>query len=145
MLLLVGCLLLVLLPFFGFAMVLALMLALLLGYSGVALSRRDGGCEARFGWRLDGPYAAALIGVVAIQIWSVISHFLAIGPGVLDVFANMFWGFGVRGAARGLGPGLRRRAPEPLRGADAVRAAAGGPGHGPAAASGACATAAICP
>ena len=92
-LLLVGCLLLVLLPFFGFAMVLALMLALLLGYSGVALCAGRW-LQTRFGWRLDGPYAAALIGVVAIQIWSVISHFLAIGPGVLDVFANMFWGFG---------------------------------------------------
>jgi cytoskeletal protein CcmA (bactofilin family) len=92
-LLLVGCLLLVLLPFFGFAMVLALLLALLLGYAGVAL-RVGRRLEARFGWRFASPYAAALVGVVAIQIWSVISHLLAMGPRVLDVFAGMFSAFG---------------------------------------------------
>jgi cytoskeletal protein CcmA (bactofilin family) len=105
-LLLVGCLLLVLLPFFGFAMVLALLLALLLGYSGAAL-RAGQWLEARFGWRLGGPYAAVLVGVVAIQIWSVISHLLAMGPGVLDVFASMFsvFGFVVQALAWVLGFG----------------------------------------
>lgn len=92
-LLLVGCLLLILLPFFATAMVLALMLAMVLGYTAVAY-RAGRWMEGRFGWRFGGPYAAALAGVLVIQIWSVVSHLLAIGPGALDVFASMFWGFG---------------------------------------------------
>jgi cytoskeletal protein CcmA (bactofilin family) len=91
--LLVGCLLLVLLPFFAMALVLALMLALVLGYSASAY-RVGRWLEERYGRNFGGPYAAALIGVLVIQVWSVIGYLLSWGPGVLDVFSNMFLLFG---------------------------------------------------
>lgn len=91
--LLVGCLLLLLLPFFAMALVLALMLALMLGYASVAY-RVGRWMEARFNRSFGGPYAAALVGVLLIQIWSVIGQFLALGPGVIDIFASMFLVFG---------------------------------------------------
>lgn len=91
--LLVGCLLLLLLPFFAMALVLALMLALMLGYASVAY-RVGRWMEERFNRSFGGPYAAALVGVLLIQVWSVIGQFLALGPGVIDVFASMFLLFG---------------------------------------------------
>lgn len=91
--LLVGCLLLLMLPFFAMALVLALMLALMLGYASVA-HRTGLWMEARFGRSFGGPYAAALVGVLLIQIWSVIGQFLALGPGPMDIFASMFLVFG---------------------------------------------------
>lgn len=91
--LLVGCLLLVLFPFFAMALVLALMLALILGYSASAY-RLGHWLEGRYGRSFGGPYAAALVGVLVIQIWSVIGHLLSWGPGVLDVFGTMFVLFG---------------------------------------------------
>ncbi|HWN45495.1 MAG TPA: polymer-forming cytoskeletal protein [Thermoanaerobaculia bacterium] len=92
-LLLVGCLLLILLPFFAMALVLALMLALVLGYSASAY-RVGRWLEERYGRSFGGPYAAALVGVLVIQIWSVIGHLLSWGPGALDLFASMFVMFG---------------------------------------------------
>lgn len=91
--LLVGCLLLVLLPFFAMALVLALMLAMILGYAASA-HRVGRWLEERYGKSFGGPYAAALVGVLVIQVWSVIGHLLSWGPGVLDVFATMFLVFG---------------------------------------------------
>lgn len=91
--LLVGCLLLVLLPFFAMALVLALMLALIFGYAASAY-RVGRWLEQRFDRSFGGPYAAALIGVLVIQVWSVIGHLLSWGPGALDVFATMFVVFG---------------------------------------------------
>lgn len=91
--LLVGCLLLVLLPFFAMALVLALMLTLMLGYSASAY-RVGRWLEERYGKSFGGPYAAALVGVLVIQVWSVIGHLLSWGPGVLDLFAFMFVLFG---------------------------------------------------
>ena len=91
--LLVGCLLLVLLPFFAMALVLALMLALVLGYSASAY-RVGRWLEQRYDRSFGGPYAAALVGVLVIQVWSVIGHLLSWGPGVLDIFSNMFLLFG---------------------------------------------------
>lgn len=87
--LLVGCLLLVLLPFFAMALALALMLALVLGYSAAAY-RTGRWLEQRFNRSFGGPYAAALVGVLVIQIWSVIGELLHIGPGALHLFAAMF-------------------------------------------------------
>ena len=91
--LLVGCLLLVLLPFFAMALVLALMLAMILGYAASA-HRVGRWLEERYGKSFGGPYAALLVGVLVIQIWSVIGHLLSWGPGVLDIFATMFVVFG---------------------------------------------------
>ncbi|HET9226208.1 MAG TPA: hypothetical protein VFR31_06050 [Thermoanaerobaculia bacterium] len=91
--LLVGCLLLLLLPFFAMALVLALMLALMLGYATTAY-RVGRWMETRFGRSFGGPYAAALVGVLLIQIWSVIGQFLTLGPGPMDVFGSMFLVFG---------------------------------------------------
>lgn len=91
--LLVGCLLLVLLPFFAMALVLALMLALVLGYSAAAY-RVGSWLEERYGRSFGGPYAAALVGILVLHVWSVIGHLLSWGPGVLDVFSTMFVLFG---------------------------------------------------
>ncbi len=91
--LLVGCLLLVLLPFFAMALVLALLLALMLGYSASAY-RVGRWLEERYERSFGGPYAAALVGVLVIQVLSLIGHLLSWGPGVLDVFSNMFLLFG---------------------------------------------------
>ncbi|MFP5286225.1 MAG: hypothetical protein ACLGI9_10850, partial [Thermoanaerobaculia bacterium] len=78
--LLVGCLLLVLLPFFAMALVLALMLALVLGYSAAAY-RVGRWLEERYGRSFGGPYAAALVGILVLHVWSVIGHLLSWGPG----------------------------------------------------------------
>ncbi|HVG08182.1 MAG TPA: polymer-forming cytoskeletal protein [Thermoanaerobaculia bacterium] len=91
--LLVGCLLLVLFPFIAMALVLALMLALVLGYSATVY-RVGRWLEERYGRNFGGPYAVALVGVLVIQVWSVIGHLLSWGPGVLDIFASMFGVFG---------------------------------------------------
>ncbi len=93
MLLLVGCLLLLLFPFFAMALVLALVLALILGYSASAY-RVGRWLEERYGRNFGGPYVAVLVGVLLIQVWSVIGHLLSWGPGVLDIFASMFLVFG---------------------------------------------------
>lgn len=82
----VGCALFLLYPF----LFLALLLFALLGYAAVA-HRMGRWVEARFGWRTGGsPYAAALIGVLLIQIWSLFGNVLSLGGGVLDFFAGMF-------------------------------------------------------
>lgn len=84
----IGCALLLLYPF----LFLALGLAALLGYAAVA-HRVGLWLEARFGRSFGGPYGAALVGVLAIQIWSVIDQLLAMGPGLLDLVAFMFMVF----------------------------------------------------
>lgn len=82
----VGCALFLLYPF----LFLALILFALLGYAAVA-HRVGRWVEARFGWRSAGsPYVAALIGVLVIQIWSLLGNVLSVGGGVLDFFAGMF-------------------------------------------------------
>ena len=130
--LLVGCLLLVLLPFFAMALVLALMLALVLGYSASAY-RVGRWLEERYGRSFGGPYAAALVGVLVIQVWSVIGHLLSWGPGVLDVFANHVPA--VRRGSCSSRPGWWASAPSswPASGLREVRAAGPGPGDDPTA------------
>ena len=81
----VGCALFLLYPF----LFLALILYALLGYAAVA-HRVGRWVEGRFGRGFGSPFAAALIGVVVIQIWSVIGNVLGMGNGVLDFFAGMF-------------------------------------------------------
>ncbi|HKV13382.1 MAG TPA: hypothetical protein VJ725_34895 [Thermoanaerobaculia bacterium] len=81
----VGCALFLLYPF----LFLALILYALLGYAAVA-HRVGRWVEGRFGRGFGSPFAAALIGVVVIQIWSVIGNVLGMGNGVLDFFSGMF-------------------------------------------------------
>lgn len=81
----VGCALFLLYPFVLFA----LLLAFLLGYAAVAY-RVGRWLEGRFGRNFGGPYLAALMGVLVIQIWSIVGDLLALGPGVIDIFAFMF-------------------------------------------------------
>jgi hypothetical protein len=86
----VGCLLLVLLPF----LFLALMIVGLVGFAGV--SYQVGRLlEARFSRRFGGAYLATMVGVLAIEAPTLISHMLGIGGGFLHVFAEMFWLFGL--------------------------------------------------
>jgi hypothetical protein len=86
----VGCLLLVLIPF----LILALMIAALVGFAGVAyqVGRM---LEGRFGSRSGGAYLTTMIGVLAIEAPSLIGHLLAAGGGFLHVFALMFLFFGL--------------------------------------------------
>ncbi|MFL6195770.1 MAG: polymer-forming cytoskeletal protein [Thermoanaerobaculia bacterium] len=120
----VGCALLLLYPF----LFVYLGLLFLLGYAAVAY-RLGRWLEARFNRNFGGPYAAALVGVVAIQIWNVLANLFDLLPGPFGFFTFMFWmfaalmqaaawltGFGAVILARfGLEPGYwpRRGAPVP--------------------------------
>jgi|GEM_PF-591273 len=86
----VGCLALPLIPF----ILLALVVAALFGYAGVALrvGRWLGG---RFGWELSSPYAALLLGVALIEVWKLIGETLDIFGGPAWFFAAMFLFAGV--------------------------------------------------
>jgi hypothetical protein len=86
----IGIPLLLLVPFF----VLALVLVAFLGYCGVALGIGRF-LQDRFGWKLNNPYFVLLLGVLAIQIWCIISDLLDLGWGPLWFFAVMFGIFGV--------------------------------------------------
>jgi hypothetical protein len=85
----IGIPLVLLVPFF----VLALWLVAFLGYSGVALGVGEF-LQERFGWQASSPYVALLLGVLTIQIWSVIGDLLDVGWGPLWFFAVMFGIFG---------------------------------------------------
>lgn len=86
----VGCALFLLYPF----LFIAIMLAALLGYAAVA-HRIGRILEARFGWNLGpAPYAAALMGLLALQIWSLFGRVLGLGGGFLDLIAVSVLAFG---------------------------------------------------
>lgn len=80
----VGCALFLLYPFFFFFMG----LLLLLGYAAVAY-RLGRWIEVRFNRRFGGPYVVALVGVVLIQIWSIVADMLGMAPGPFRFFAIM--------------------------------------------------------
>jgi hypothetical protein len=63
--------------------------------------------EARFNWRPRSPYLTTVIGVLAIEVFTLIGHVLAAGGGMLHLFALMFLllGFLVRFAAWTMGFG----------------------------------------
>lgn len=85
----VGCALFLLYPF----LFIAIMLAALLGYAAVA-HRVGRILEARFGWNLGpAPYAAAAIGVLAIEVWSLFGRVLGLGGGWLDFLAFVVLAF----------------------------------------------------
>jgi cytoskeletal protein CcmA (bactofilin family) len=118
----VGCVLFLLYPF----LLLYVALLLLLGYATVAY-RLGRWLEIRFNRNFGGPYAAALVGVVALQIWGVLGNLFDLMPGpfgFLSVLTALFGalitaaavvvGFGAVILARfGLEPGYwpRRGAP----------------------------------
>jgi hypothetical protein len=81
----VGCLALPLLPF----ALLALAVAALFGYAGVSL-RLGRWLAGRFGWRLQGPYLAALLGVGLIEVWRLFGESLDVFGGPAGFFAAMF-------------------------------------------------------
>lgn len=87
----VGCALFLLYPF----LFIGIALMALLGYSAVA-HRLGRFLEARFGWNFGpGPYAAALMGVLAIEMWSIIGRLIGLGGGLLDFIAFTILAFGV--------------------------------------------------
>ncbi|HEX5716586.1 MAG TPA: hypothetical protein VF179_10530 [Thermoanaerobaculia bacterium] len=85
----VGCALIALYPF----LFIALGLAALLGYAAVAL-RLGRYLEVRFGRRFGSPYAVALVGVMAIEVWSLLGRVIGLGGGPLDFIAFIVLAFG---------------------------------------------------
>lgn len=85
----VGCALIALYPF----LFIALGLAALLGYAAVAY-RLGRFLETRFGRRFGSPYAVALIGVMAIEVWSLLGRVIGLGGGPLDFLAFTVLAFG---------------------------------------------------
>lgn len=86
----VGCALFLLYPF----LFLALLLAALVGYSGVAY-RLGRILEARFGRSFGNPYGVALIGVLAIEIWGVLARLIGLGGGPLRFLSFLVLAFSV--------------------------------------------------
>lgn len=85
----VGCTLFLLYPF----LFLYIGWLFLLGYAAAAY-RLGRWLETRFNRRFGSPYMAALAGVLAIQIWSVLGHILDLGPGPFGFLAAMVMLFG---------------------------------------------------
>ena len=117
----IGCALFLLYPF----IFLYLALLLLLGYTAAAY-RLGRLVESRFERNFGSPYVAALVGVLLIQVWSILGHMLDLLPGPFGVMLVLFgflvqaaaWitGFGAVILARfGLAPGYwpQRGAPVP--------------------------------
>jgi len=85
----IGCIVFVLYPF----LFLFVGLLLLLGYSTSAY-RLGRWVEGRFGRNFGSPYVAALVGVLLIQVWSILGHMLDVLPGPLGFFSMMIGLFG---------------------------------------------------
>jgi hypothetical protein len=119
----VGCVLFLLYPF----LLLYLLLLLLLCYTA-STYRLGRWLEIRFNRNFGGPYAAALAGVLALKIWSVLGSMFDLMPGPFGAFsvltslfgalvttAAMVVGFGAVILARfGLEPGYWPRQGPPL-------------------------------
>jgi len=86
----VGCLLLALVPF----LIIGLLIATLVGFAGVA-HQVGRVLEGRFGWHFGGPYLATIVGVLAIESFSLVGHLLAVGGGFFHFLALMFLFFGL--------------------------------------------------
>ena len=85
----VGCVLFLLYPF----LLLYVALLLLLGYTTAAY-RLGRWLEIRFNRNFGGPYAAALVGVLALKIWSVLGNVFDLMPGPFGVFSILTSLFG---------------------------------------------------
>ncbi|HEX2223382.1 MAG TPA: hypothetical protein VHN15_04155 [Thermoanaerobaculia bacterium] len=98
----IGCVLFLLYPFLALFAV----LVLIFGYA-VAAHRVGRWAEVRFNWTPGSAYRAALIGLALIEVWTVLGRLLAIGNGVLDMFAALvlLFGFLVKVAAWMVGLG----------------------------------------
>ncbi len=103
----VGCALFALYPF----VFIAIGLAALLGYAAVA-HRVGRFLEARFNRRFGGPYLVALVGVLAIEAWSVLGRLVGLGSGPLTfiAFTILAFGFAVQYVAWTVGFGAVLRA-----------------------------------
>lgn len=98
----IGCLLFLLYPFLAVFFV----LILILGYSAAA-HRLGRWTEIRFNWAPGGTFRAAMIGLLLIEVWTVLGRILALGSGPLDWIAGtiLLFGFTVRAAAWTVGFG----------------------------------------
>jgi hypothetical protein len=98
----IGCLLFLLYPFLAVFFV----LILILGYSAAA-HRLGRWTEVRFNWTPGGTFRAAMIGLLLIEVWTVLGRILALGSGPLDWIAGtiLLFGFTVRAAAWTVGFG----------------------------------------
>ncbi len=72
-----------------------LALAIVVFFGFVAVAQRLGELlRQRFGWQLASPYAVVLLGVAAIEIWSLVGHMLNFNGPPLRLFAGIFLVFG---------------------------------------------------
>ncbi|MFQ5351034.1 MAG: hypothetical protein ACE5EG_11375, partial [Thermoanaerobaculia bacterium] len=71
----------------------AICIAIFLGWVGVALKLGDL-VRTRFGWSIESPYVVLLVGIVGLQIWSLIGHMLNFNGPPLRLFAGLFLLFG---------------------------------------------------
>ncbi len=85
----IGIPLVLLLPFF----ILALILVAFLGFSGVAMGIGEL-LKGRFGWKIESPYLVLLLGVLTLQIWSILADLLDFGWGPFWFFAVILGIFG---------------------------------------------------
>jgi cytoskeletal protein CcmA (bactofilin family) len=85
----VGCALIALYPF----LFIALGLAAVLGYAAVA-HRLGRFLDTRFGRRFGSPYAVALVGVMAIEGWSLLGRAIGLGGGFLNFISFSILAFG---------------------------------------------------
>ena len=72
---------------------LAIAVAIFLGYVGVALKLGDL-LRERFGWSIQSPYVVLLVGILGLQIWSLIGHAINFDGPPLRLFAGVFLLFG---------------------------------------------------
>jgi hypothetical protein len=85
----VGCALFLLYPF----LLVGVALAFLVGYTAVA-HQLGLFLEARFHRRFGSPYAVVLMGLVTIEIWSILGHMVGLGGGFLRMIALVIVAFG---------------------------------------------------
>ena len=85
----VGCALFLLYPF----LLVGVILAALVGYTAVA-HRMGRVLENRFDRRFGSPYAVALMGLLAIEIWSILGRMVSMGGGFLHLIALIILAFG---------------------------------------------------
>jgi hypothetical protein len=115
----IGIPLLVLVPF----VLLALMVAMLLGFAGIA-TRVGGWASRRFGWRMPGPFAMLLIGLAVLWALTLVGRLAGLAGPPVRLFAGSFlvagfvveyiaWTVGL-GAVILSGFGRRPRALEPV-------------------------------
>lgn len=104
----VGCALFLLYPF----LFIGLLLLAVLGYAAVAY-RLGRLLEARFGRSFGSPYVAVLLGVLLIEVWTLLGHVISLGGGLLDVVAFFFlllgWAAGYVAWTMGFGAVLLAR------------------------------------